>query len=105
MKKQNSLKSEVVTGSEYVSQHVQDPKCLPTEGDTSHTVMTQPSENKLDDEKNRIKTSTSASSSTWNTWSNRVEAVRELPFSFAGDVVDSDLVSMYGMLLYSSYVL
>lgn len=99
MKKQNSLKSEVVTGSESVNQHVQntqDAKFLHT-GDTSHTVMTPPLENKLDEEKNRTKTSTTPSSSSWNAWSNRVEAIRELRFSLAGDVVDTDRLSVYGM--------
>ncbi|CAL0315255.1 unnamed protein product [Lupinus luteus] len=96
IKKQYSLKPEVVTGSEYANQHVQntqDAKYLPKEGDTSHAVMTPPSENKVDDETNRMKSSTSASSSSWNAWSNRVEAVRKLRFSLAGDVVDSDPLS------------
>ncbi|KAE9595681.1 putative RNA polymerase II-associated protein [Lupinus albus] len=96
-KKQYSLKPEVVTVSEYANQHVQsteNAKCLPKEGDTSHTVLTPPSENKVDDEKNRMKSSTNASSSSWNAWSNRVEAVRKLRFSLAGDVVDSDPLSV-----------
>ena len=99
LKKQN-LKSEVVSGSEPVNQHVQntqDAKLLHTEDDISHMVMKPTSENKLDDSKNRTKNLTSASSSSWNAWSNRVEAVRELRFSLAGDVVDTDGVSVYGM--------
>ncbi|OIW21529.1 hypothetical protein TanjilG_06143 [Lupinus angustifolius] len=97
IKKQYSLKPKVVTGSEYVNQHVQntqDAKYLPKEGDTLHTVMTPPSENKVDEEKNRMKSSTTASSSSWNAWSDRVEAVRKLRFSLAGDVVDSDPLSV-----------
>ncbi|KAK7275000.1 hypothetical protein RIF29_16106 [Crotalaria pallida] len=109
MKQQNSLKSEVVTGSEYVNQHVpntQDAKCLPPKGDTSHTVIKPPSENKLDldDEKNRTMTSTTASSSSWNAWSNRVEAVRELRFSLYGDVVDTDRSSVHDNVTERDYL-
>ncbi|KAL2349125.1 hypothetical protein Fmac_003125 [Flemingia macrophylla] len=87
------LKSELGTCSESVNGHVQSPqveKHLHSEDGISHTVMTPPSKQKLDDEKFGTKTSTTASSSLWNAWSNRVEAVRELRFSLAGDVVDSE---------------
>lgn len=98
LKKRNSSTSEVGTGTESVNGHVesaQDAKRLHTAGGISHTVMTPPSNEKHDNEKNSTKTSTTASSSSWNAWSSRVEAVRELRFSLAGDVVDSALVSAY----------
>lgn len=102
LKKRSSSKSEVGTGTESVNQHVesaQDAKRLHTADDIFHTVMTSPSKEKLDDEKNSTKTSTTSRSSLWNAWSNRVEAVRELRFSLAGDVVESEWVSAYGMII------
>ena len=91
--KLKKLKSEVGTGSDSVNGHVQspqDPKHLHTEDGITQTVIAPPSKEKLDDEKISTKTSTTASSSAWNAWSNRVEAVRELRFSLVGDVVDSE---------------
>ena len=91
------------TGSDSVNGHVQSPqdaKHLHTEDGITQTVIAPPSKEKLDDEKISTKTSTTASSSAWNAWSNRVEAVRELRFSLAGDVVDSERVSVYGMCFY-----
>ncbi|KAL3037296.1 hypothetical protein AAZX31_01G058600 [Glycine max] len=96
--KLKKLKSEVGTGSDSVNGHVQSPqdaKHLHTEDGITQTVIAPPSKEKLDDEKISTKTSTTASSSAWNAWSNRVEAVRELRFSLAGDVVDSERVSVY----------
>lgn len=101
--KLKKLKSEVGTGSDSVNGHVQSPqdaKHLHTEDGITQTVIAPPSKEKLDDEKISTKTSTTASSSAWNAWSNRVEAVRELRFSLAGDVVDSERVSVYGMCFY-----
>nr|KYP69801.1 RNA polymerase II-associated protein 1 [Cajanus cajan] len=107
LKKHFSLKSEVGTVSESVNGHIQDPqdeKHLHTENGISHAVMTPPSKEKLDDEKFSRKTSTSTSSSSWNAWSNRVEAIRELRFSLAGDVVDSERVSVYDNVTERDYL-
>jgi hypothetical protein len=50
------------------------------------------------------KTSTTTISSSCNAWSNRVEAIRVLRFSLAGDVVDYEQEEpVYGMP-YSSFV-
>ncbi|KAL1356044.1 hypothetical protein HN51_008020 [Arachis hypogaea] len=98
VKKQDSLTSEVGNGNASMNQDVhsnQDAKRLHTEDNISHMSMTPPSENKLDDEKIRKITMTTASGSSWNAWSNRVEAVRELRFSLAGDPVHSDWASPY----------
>ncbi|XP_057448078.1 transcriptional elongation regulator MINIYO [Lotus japonicus] len=92
LKKHSSLKSEMGTGSESVNRHVQnsqDAKCVHKEDDISHTNMTPPSRQKLDDEKISTETTSTTSNSLWNAWSNRVEAIRELRFSLAGDVVQS----------------
>ncbi|RDX81890.1 Transcriptional elongation regulator MINIYO, partial [Mucuna pruriens] len=107
LKKRNSLKSDVGTGSESVNGHGQSPqdaKRLHTEDGISHTVMTPPSKEKLDDEKISTKTSTTASSSSWNAWSNRVEAIRELRFSLAGNVVDSERVLAYDNVTERDYL-
>ncbi|KAG5051556.1 hypothetical protein JHK87_003754 [Glycine soja] len=96
--KLKKLKLEVDIGSESVNGHAQSPqdaKHLHTEDGIAQTVIVPPSKEKLDDEKISTKTSTTASSSAWNAWSNRVEAVRELRFSLVGDVVDSERVSVY----------
>lgn len=103
LKKHSSLKSEVGTGSESVNprhvQNTQDAKCVHKEDDISHTNMTPPSRQKLDDEKISTETTSTTSNSLWNAWSNRVEAIRELRFSLAGDVVQSQTapLSAYGM--------
>lgn len=106
MRKQNNSISEVGTGYESVNQHAentQDAKhSLHTENNVSHTRMNphlEYKENKVDDENNMTKTSTTSSSSSWDAWSNRVEAVRELRFSLAGDVVENkiDLVPANGI--------
>ncbi|XP_027359785.1 transcriptional elongation regulator MINIYO [Abrus precatorius] len=107
LKKHSSFKSEVGTGSVSVNQHIhsaQDAKSLHTENDNSHTVMTPPSKQKLGDEKISSKTSTTTNSSQWNAWSSRVEAVRELRFSLAGDVVDSSLVPVYDNVAERDYL-
>jgi len=104
LKKRDSLKSEVGIGSESLkghSQSLQDAKNLHTENGVSQSLTTPPSKEKLDDRKISAQTSTTASSSTWNSWSNRVEAVRELRFSLDGDVVDSEWSSVYGTPFYS----
>lgn len=100
LNKHSSLKSEVDTAAEAVNRHVESAraaKCLHTEDGISHTVMTPPSKKKLDDENVNAKTSTTTSSSSWNAWSSRVEAIRELRFSLDGDVVDAERGSVYGM--------
>lgn len=100
LKKGSILKSEVGTAAESVNGHVQstqDTKRLHTEADIPHTVMALPSEKQLDDENVNTKTSTTSSSGPWNAWSSRVEAIRELRFSLAGDVVDNERVPVYGM--------
>jgi len=104
LKKRDSLKSEVGIGSESLKGHshsIQDAKLLLTENGVSQTFTTPPSKEKLDDKKISAQTSTTARSSTWNSWSNRVEAVRELRFSLDGYVVDSEWSSVYGAPFYS----
>ncbi|MED6138966.1 hypothetical protein PIB30_079405 [Stylosanthes scabra] len=98
VKKQDGLKSEVGNSNASMNQNVhshQDAKRLHMEDKISHMSMSQPLENKLDDEKNRATTVTTASGSSWNAWSSRVEAVRKLRFSLAGDPVDIDWASVY----------
>ncbi|KAK7407444.1 hypothetical protein VNO78_09377 [Psophocarpus tetragonolobus] len=105
LKKRNNSKSEADIGSESVNGYnlsPHDAKHLHTEDAISHTVMTPPSKEK--DEKISSKASTAASSSAWNGWSNRVEAIRELRFSFAGDVVDSERVSVYDNVTERDYL-
>ncbi|XP_027910836.1 transcriptional elongation regulator MINIYO isoform X1 [Vigna unguiculata] len=107
LKKHDGLKSEVDTGSESLkghSQSLQDSKHLRTENGVSHTMMTPPSEEKPDDNKISAQTSTTASSSRWNAWSNRVEAIRELRFSLDGDVVDSEQSSVYDNVTERDYL-
>lgn len=100
LKKSNSFKSEVGTVAESVNQQVQNTqgKRLQTEDGISHTVVVPPSKKQLDDKNVSGKTSTTTGSSSWNAWSERVEAVRELRFSLAGDVVDTEQEPVYGML-------
>ncbi|KAK7309901.1 hypothetical protein RJT34_07006 [Clitoria ternatea] len=103
----NNLKSEVGTGSESVNQQVQsaqDVKCLHTEDGMSHTVMSPSSKKKVEDEKTSTKTPTTTNSSSWNAWSNRVEAVGELRFSLSGDVVDSKQVSVHDNVTERDYL-
>ncbi|KAI9105029.1 hypothetical protein K1719_022745 [Acacia pycnantha] len=108
-KKSNSI-LEVGTGHESVNQHaenVNDAKfSLHAKNDVSNALVTPPLENKLDAENSTTKTSTTGSSSSWNAWSDRVEAVRELRFSLAGDVVENstDLVSVNDNLTERDYL-
>ncbi|XP_061360089.1 transcriptional elongation regulator MINIYO [Gastrolobium bilobum] len=107
LKKQSSFKSEVGTDSESVNRHLQsteDTKSLHIEDDILHPVMATESKKMLGDEKISTKTSSTASSSSWNAWSNRVEAVRELRFSLAGDVVDTERVSVYDNVTERDYL-
>lgn len=110
LKKQNISVSEVGTGYDSANQHVKDiqdaRRSQHTENSVPHTKMAPPleyTENKLDNENNVTKISTTATSSSWNAWSDRVEAVRELRFSLDGDVVENtDLVPVNGTLYYSN---
>ncbi|ESW25480.1 hypothetical protein PHAVU_003G039700 [Phaseolus vulgaris] len=107
LKKRDILKSEVGIGSESLkgySHSLQVAKHLHTENGVSQTLTTPPSKEKLDDKKISSQTSTTASSSLWNSWSSRVEAVRELRFSLDGDVVDSERSSVYGNLTERDYL-
>jgi hypothetical protein len=93
--KPNSSKSEVGTVAKSVTQQVQstqEAKRLQTEDNIS--------KKQLDDKNASGKNSTTTSNSAWNAWSNRVEAVRELRFSLAGDVVDTEQEPVYGMPLF-----
>jgi hypothetical protein len=95
LKKPNSSKSEVGTVAKSVTQQVQstqEAKRLQTEDNIS--------KKQLDDKNASGKNSTTTSNSAWNAWSNRVEAVRELRFSLAGDVVDTEQEPVYGMPLF-----
>lgn len=107
LKKPNSLKSEVGAVTESVNQQVQSTqgaKHLQTEDDISHTIMAPPSKKQLDDKNVSGKTSTTTSSSSWNAWSNRVEAIRELRFSLAGDVVDTEQEPVYDNIAERDYL-
>ncbi|KAK7348798.1 hypothetical protein VNO80_23486 [Phaseolus coccineus] len=107
LKKRDILKSEVGIGSESLkgySQSLQVAKHLHKENGVSQTLTTPPSKEKLDDKKISSQTSTTGSSSIWNSWSSRVEAVRELRFSLDGDVVDSERSSVYGNLTERDYL-
>ncbi|XP_028803506.1 transcriptional elongation regulator MINIYO [Neltuma alba] len=112
LRKKSNLVLEAGTGHESVNQHaenVNDAKSsLLAKNDVSSTLE-PPLENKekmLDDEDNMTKTSTTGSSSSWNAWSDRVEAVRELRFSLAGDIVENsiDLVSVNDNLTERDYL-
>ncbi|CAK8540403.1 unnamed protein product [Lathyrus sativus] len=106
LKKSNSFKSEVGTVTESVNQQVQNTqgKCLQTENGISHTVVAPPSKKQLDDKNVSGKTSTTTGSSLWNAWSDRVEAVRELRFSLAGDVVDTEQEPVYDSISERDYL-
>jgi hypothetical protein len=93
LKKPDSFKSQVVIVSGSVNPHVQ----------TTQEAKRLQEEDKNDKNVSR-KTSTTAISSSCNAWSNRVEAIRVLHFSLAGDVVDIEQEEpVYGMP-YSSFV-
>ncbi|PNY05414.1 RNA polymerase II-associated protein [Trifolium pratense] len=99
LKKPNSSKSEVGTVSKSVNQQVQstqEAKRLQTEDNIS--------KKQLDDKNVSGKTSTTTSSSAWNAWSNRVEAVRELRFSLSGDVVDTEQEPVYDNITERDYL-
>ncbi|KAI5437929.1 hypothetical protein KIW84_023888 [Lathyrus oleraceus] len=106
LKKSNSFKSEVGTVAESVNQQVQNTqgKRLQTEDGISHTVVVPPSKKQLDDKNVSGKTSTTTGSSSWNAWSERVEAVRELRFSLAGDVVDTEQEPVYDSIRERDYL-
>ncbi|XP_012568335.1 transcriptional elongation regulator MINIYO isoform X2 [Cicer arietinum] len=91
LKKPSSIKSEVGTVSEPVNRHAQSTQ----EAKHPQTEDDLPSKKQLDDKNTSRKTSTTTSSSSWNAWSNRVEAIRELRFSLAGDVVDTEQKPAY----------
>ncbi|KAK2429432.1 transcriptional elongation regulator MINIYO [Trifolium repens] len=99
LKKPNSSKSEVGTVAKSVTQQVQstqEAKRLQTEDNIS--------KKQLDDKNASGKNSTTTSNSAWNAWSNRVEAVRELRFSLAGDVVDTEQEPVYDNITERDYL-